>query len=51
VKARSSSAQPVGYNGEIQKTFEEVKQLPRSQQRKVLEMVQALVEQYKRRAS
>lgn len=46
--AKSKTSGPVG---EIQKTFEQVKQLPRSQQRKVLEMVQALVEQYKRKAS
>lgn len=37
--------------GEIQRTFEEVRKLPRKQQRKVIEMVQALVEQYKRKAS
>jgi hypothetical protein len=37
--------------GEVQRTFEEVTKLPRRQQRKVLEMVQALVEQYKRKAS
>jgi transcriptional regulator with XRE-family HTH domain len=37
--------------GEVQRTFEEVTKLPRKQQRKVLEMVQALVEQYKRKAS
>ena len=47
----TQKAKRVGPIGEIQKTFEEVKQLPRSQQRKVLEMVQALVEQYKRKAS
>jgi hypothetical protein len=34
-----------------QRTFEAVTKLPRKQQRKVLEMVQALVEQYKRKAS
>jgi transcriptional regulator with XRE-family HTH domain len=37
--------------GEVQRTFEAVTKLPRKQQRKVLEMVQALVEQYKRKAS
>jgi transcriptional regulator with XRE-family HTH domain len=37
--------------GEVQRTFEEVRKLPRKQQRKVIEMVQALVEQYKRKAS
>lgn len=52
VDAKSSrKTTRTGPVGEIQKTFEEVKQLPRSQQRKVLEMIQALVEQYKRKAS
>ena len=52
VDAKSSrKTKRTGPVGEIQKTFEEVKQLPRSQQRKVLEMIQALVEQYKRKAS
>lgn len=37
--------------GQIQRTFEEVRKLPRSQQRKILETVVALVEQYKRKAS
>lgn len=37
--------------GEVQRTFDEVRKLPRKQQRKVIEMIQALVEQYKRRAS
>jgi hypothetical protein len=37
--------------GEVQRMFEAVTKLPRKQQRKVLEMVQALVEQYKRKAS
>jgi transcriptional regulator with XRE-family HTH domain len=37
--------------GEVQRTFDEVRRLPRKQQRKVIEMVQALVEQYKRKAS
>lgn len=35
--------------GEVQRVFEEVRRLPRKQQRKVLEMVTALVEQYKRK--
>ena len=52
VDAKSSrKTKRAGPVGEIQKTFEEVKLLPRSQQRKVLEMIQALVEQYKRKAS
>jgi len=37
--------------GQIQRTFEELRKLPRSQQRKILETVHALVEQYKRKAS
>jgi putative transcriptional regulator len=36
--------------GEVQRVFEEVRQLPRKQQRKILETVTALVEQYKRKA-
>jgi hypothetical protein len=36
--------------GEVQRVFEEVRQLPRKQQRKILETVVALVEQYKRKA-
>lgn len=51
----ATAAQPIarrkGPIGEVQRTFEEVTKLPRKQQRKVLEMVQALVEQYKRKAS
>lgn len=50
-----SSERPIakrkGPIGEVQRTFEAVTKLPRKQQRKVLEMVQALVEQYKRKAS
>jgi transcriptional regulator with XRE-family HTH domain len=37
--------------GEVQKVFEEVRRLPRRQQRKILETVTALVEQYRRKAS
>jgi transcriptional regulator with XRE-family HTH domain len=37
--------------GEVQRVFEEVRRLPRKQQRKILEMVTAVVEQYKRKAS
>jgi hypothetical protein len=36
---------------EVRRTFEAVTKLPRKQQRKVLEMVQTLVEQYKCKAS
>jgi hypothetical protein len=35
----------------VQRTFDEVRKLPRKQQRKIIETVQALVEQYKRKAS
>lgn len=35
--------------GEVQRIFEEVRRLPRSQQRKIVEMVDAVVEQYKRK--
>lgn len=46
------SAEPLstrpGPVGQVQRVFEEVRQLPRKQQKKVLEMVIALVEQYKR---
>jgi transcriptional regulator with XRE-family HTH domain len=37
--------------GEVQKVFEEVRRLPRKQQRKIIETVTALVEQYRRKAS
>lgn len=37
--------------GEVQRVFDEVRTLPRKQQRKVVEIVTALVEQYRRRAS
>ena len=40
-----------GPTGQVQRTFEEVRRLPRRQQSKILEMVGALVEQYKRKAS
>jgi DNA-binding XRE family transcriptional regulator len=35
--------------GEIQRAFEAVRQLPRSQQRKIVETVDALVDQYRRK--
>ena len=44
-KAVTTRPGPVG---EVQRVFEEVRQLPRKQQRKVLEMVTALLEKYKR---
>lgn len=37
--------------GEVQRTFDEVRKLPRKQQLKIIETVQALVDQYKRKAS
>lgn len=50
-----NAGQPLAKNsgpiGEVQRTFEEVRTLPRKQQRKVLEIVGALVDQYKRKAS
>ena len=36
---------------ETQRVFEQVRQLPRRQRKKVLEMVTALVERYQRKAS
>lgn len=44
----SALAARPGPVGEVQRAFEEVRRLPRRQQRKVIEMVFALVEQYKR---
>ena len=46
--AKRSSA-PAG--GQVQKAFDEVRKLPRRQQKKIIETVHALVEQYKRQAS
>jgi len=40
-----------GTVGEVQRTFEEVRKLPRRQQRRVVEFVSALIEQYRRKAS
>jgi transcriptional regulator with XRE-family HTH domain len=37
--------------GELQRTFEDVRQLPRKQQRKIIETVRALVNEYTRKAS
>jgi hypothetical protein len=37
--------------GKTQKVFEEVARLPRSQQEKIIEIVGALVDQFKRKAS
>lgn len=40
-----------GPAGQVQRAFEAVRKLPRSQQRKVVEFVLAFVDQYKRKAS
>jgi transcriptional regulator with XRE-family HTH domain len=40
-----------GPMGEVQKVFEEVRKLPRRQQRHVVEIVSAIVERYRRKAS
>jgi len=37
--------------GEVQRAFELVRKLPRSQQRRIIETVHALVDQFKRKAS
>jgi transcriptional regulator with XRE-family HTH domain len=37
--------------GEVQRAFEAVRKLPRSQQRRIIETVYALVDQFKRKAS
>lgn len=37
--------------GQVQRVFEEVRQLPRKQQRKIIETVTALLEQYKRQSA
>jgi transcriptional regulator with XRE-family HTH domain len=49
--AGQAIAKRKGPIGEVQRTFEQLTTLPRKQQRKVLDMVQALIEQYKRKAS
>lgn len=48
---RDPLAKRSGPVGEVQKVFEEVRKLPRKQQRKVIEMVSALIDRYKRKAS
>jgi transcriptional regulator with XRE-family HTH domain len=50
-EVHTTRAQMPGPVSEVQKAFEEVKKLPRRQQRKVVEMVTALVAQYRRKAS
>ena len=55
VRTTEAKPQPLGSapgpTSEIQKVFEEVRKLPRRQQRKVLEMVTAFVDMYSRKAS
>jgi len=46
-----SLAKHSGPVGEVQKVFEEVRKLPRSQQRKIVGIVAAIVDQYRRKAS
>jgi len=46
---RVVAARP-GPVGELQRVFEDVRTLPRRQQRKIIELVVAIVEQYKRKA-
>ena len=48
VEKPAKKTEPIG---EVQKAFDEVRKLPRKQQRKVVEMVYAFVEMYKRKAS
>jgi len=49
--ASAPLAKKAGPVGEVQRVFEEVRKLPRSQQRKIIETVDALVTQYRRKAS
>jgi len=46
-----SIANHSGPVGEVQRAFELVRKLPRSQQRRIIETVHALVDQFKRKAS
>jgi hypothetical protein len=41
-------AERPGPVGEVQRVFDEVRKLPRSQQRRIVETVDALVQQFKR---
>jgi len=50
-KSTAPLASRSGPVGQVQRVFEEVRGLPRKQQRKILEMVIALLEQYKRRSA
>lgn len=49
-RSRRPGTKP-GPIGEVQKNFEEVRRLPRKQQRRIVETVQALVNEYKRRGA
>ena len=55
IRTAEAKQQPLGSapgpTSEIQKVFEQVRKLPRRQQRKVLEMVTAFVDMYTRKAS
>ncbi len=51
---KSATAKQLPHHGRaglVVKTFEEVRALPRHQQLKVVELVQVLLEQYKKKAS
>jgi transcriptional regulator with XRE-family HTH domain len=50
-KHHTAIAARPGPVGEVQKAFEEVRKLPRTQQRKIIETVYALVHEFKRKAS
>lgn len=50
-KNKAGLAKRSGPVGEVQRVFEEVRRLPRNQQRRLLETVSALLNEYKRKAS
>ena len=49
--AVGSLARHSGPVGEVQRVFEQVRQLPRSQQRRIIEMVDAMVDKLAKKAS
>jgi transcriptional regulator with XRE-family HTH domain len=49
-KTERALASRPGPVGEVQKAFEEVRKLPRNQQRKIVDFVNAIVNEYKRKA-
>ena len=51
IKNKSALAKRSGPVGEVQRVFEEVRCLPRHQQRRLIETVSALLNEYKRKAS